>query len=214
MLDFRREDEIIQPRVHERTLVFLPGWSKSARSNLKIFKKFPILENTKIRIVQAPHRKSKSGIFQSSWFLIDPKNFNSLVPTLNEISKLINEILEEEYEICPNLFLGGFSQGGATALYTGLVTSTLPLLGIICLSCFIPPVSFKSARRNIPIFIYHGEKDEVLSENITQNSINSKLNPVFNFVYITEPYLKHNYSLKEFLLLKNWMHKCTKTEKL
>ena len=58
MLDFRKEDIIIQPKVHKNTIVFLPGWSRSARVDLNIFRTVPLLKNTRIRIIQSPHRRA------------------------------------------------------------------------------------------------------------------------------------------------------------
>ena len=76
----------------------------------------------------------------------------------------IEEILIDEYRLCPNLYLGGFSQGGAAALLTGLNISTVPLKGIIALSTF--PIMYPvKERMKIPVFIYHGEADEILEAN-------------------------------------------------
>jgi predicted esterase len=46
------------------------------------------------------------------------------MPELNEISRLFDEILQEEFEMCENLFLAGFSQGGVTSIYTGPGSTT------------------------------------------------------------------------------------------
>src|SRR5574343_146072 len=140
MLVFKKEDIIIQPKVHKFTMVFMPGWSRSAKMDQNVLTTVPFLENTRIRIVQPPHRKALrySDRTFPSWFIIDPELWETLMPGLNEISRLIDEILHEEYELCKNLFIAGFSQGGVTSLYTGLFTTKLPILGIIALSCFIP----------------------------------------------------------------------------
>ena len=57
MLEFRKDDIIIQPKIHKNTIVFLPGWTRSARVDMNIFRTVPLLKNTRIRIVQPPHRQ-------------------------------------------------------------------------------------------------------------------------------------------------------------
>ena len=147
-----------------------------------------------------------------AWFF-HPETPGGYLTGLNEISYLIEEILEEEYELCQNLFLGGFSQGGVTSLYTGLVTSTVPLLGIICLSIFVPFGRFKEQYKNLPLFLYHGDKDEILDQK-SNEIIAKKFLKKFNYVYIKEKGLGHTYSWAEFIELKKWMAGCLKNEKL
>ena len=135
------------------------------------------------------------------------------MPDLNEISRLIDEILQEEYEMCNQLFFGGFSQGGTTAIYTGLITSKVPFLGIFVLSSYIPYASFKIERAHIPIFIYHGLKDEIVYPRVSENMVSLFLDK-FNFSYQTDSCLGHTYSWKEFLALKKWMENCLKVENI
>ena len=215
MLDFRKEDVVIQPKVHKHTLVFLPGWSRSALLDFNIFKTVPFLKNTRIRIVQAPHRRifDNRDAALPSWFMVDMEIPNAIMPGLNETSKLIEDILQEEYEMCQQLFLGGFSQGGVTALYTGLVTSKIPLLGIFALSCFVPLANYKENRKHIPLFVFHGERDEIVNQKVTESMIMALLEK-FNLTYNTDSCLGHTYSWKEFIQLKKWMESCLRSEKL
>lgn len=215
MLEFKKEDMVIQPKIHKNTLVFLPGWSRSALVDYNIFRNVPFLKNTRIRIVQSPHREIIKGSNRTlpSWFMLDISIPGSLMPGLNETSRMIDEILQEEYEICNKVFLGGFSQGGVTALYTGLVMSTVPVVGVFALSCFIPMAKFKESRKKIPLFIFHGEKDEIVDQKNTLNMISKAFNG-FNLTYKTDDKLGHTYSWKEFIELKTWMTACLSIEKL
>lgn len=215
MLNFKRDDIIIQPKIHQFSVIFLPGWSRSAKLDLNVLKTVPFLENTRIRIIQAPHRPISRVTNRSlpSWFMIDPEIRESLIPGLNEISKLIDEILQDEYELCKQIFLMGFSQGGVTALYTGLITTKVPLLGVVALSCFIPPVNWRKEKMSVPVFVYHGEKDEIVDRKINFELMKSGLNG-FNLTYMTDKDLGHTYSWKEFLELKEWMKNVIKREKI
>lgn len=214
MLQFKKEDIIIHPKVHKYTLVFLPGWSRSAKKDLNVFKTVPFIENMKIIILQPPHRQVLATTRSlPSWFMIDLDIPSTLIAGLNETSRLVDEILQEEYDLCPNIFLGGFSQGGVTALYTGLVTSKIPLCGIFALSCFIPPAKWKEDRKKIPLFIYHGNRDEIVPYNNTR-PVAEVVFKDFNFTFENDPGLGHTYSWKEFIVLKKWMKKCLYYEKL
>lgn len=81
----------------------------------------------------------------------------------------IAELIEQEHlrGIPRNrIILGGFSQGGALALYTGLRYSHA-LAGIIALSTYLPLAKKLSeqanpAQEHIPIFIAHGTQDPVV----------------------------------------------------
>jgi len=64
------------------------------------------------------------------------------------------------------IVLGGFSQGGAMALYAGL-RHPLRLAALIALSAYvIDPMSLEaeaaSANRDVPIFMAHGDADDVV----------------------------------------------------
>jgi len=75
--------------------------------------------------------------------------------------------VKTKYGINPKrIILGGFSQGGALALHTGLRYSQ-QLAGIIGLSCWLPlskeyPDAFNTANKDIPILQCHGDVDPIL----------------------------------------------------
>ena len=82
-----------------------------------------------------------------------------------EIEKLI--AFEKQRGIAAkNIFLAGFSQGGAVVLHTGLRHKER-LGGILALSTYLPlPQTLKAeaqtAARQTPIFMAHGESDPVI----------------------------------------------------
>ncbi len=68
---------------------------------------------------------------------------------------------------CANIFLAGFSQGGAVA-YTTALTHPEPLAGLVALSTYLPSADLvareaNAANRAIPIFAAHGTDDDVVS---------------------------------------------------
>ena len=104
-----------------------------------------------------------------AWFdlrSLDP-NGEEDEPGINKSRDTIESIIEAELKsgIPENrVMLGGFSQGGALALYTGL-TSRFKLGGIVALSCWLPlHKKFPSMMKNPEICILqcHGDCDPVV----------------------------------------------------
>jgi phospholipase/carboxylesterase len=72
------------------------------------------------------------------------------------------------------IVLAGFSQGGAIALFTALCHAK-PLAGVIALSTYLPLASqladeAQSVNAKLPIFMAHGDSDEVVPINFARNS--------------------------------------------
>lgn len=98
------------------------------------------------------------------------------------------------------IILGGFSQGGALALYTGL-TYPEALSGIIGLSCWLPlHKSFPDAKKtndSVPIFQCHGEVDPVVPINYGQLSHSQLKSFMTNAQFTSYPRLSHSSSSEE-----------------
>lgn len=85
------------------------------------------------------------------------------------------------------IFLGGFSQGAASALYAGLREKE-PIAGIIALSGYLPLAGslfaeITAAGRQTPVFMAHGLFDSVISPLTAQRSaqVIKELNPAFRW---------------------------------
>ncbi len=79
----------------------------------------------------------------------------------------IIETLEKQGFASEQIFLAGFSQGGAVALAAGL-RYPRKLAGLIALSCYLPlgettAAQAASANQKLPIFIGHGTFDQVVA---------------------------------------------------
>jgi len=75
------------------------------------------------------------------------------------------------------IVLGGFSQGGALALYHGLQTTTM-LGGIVAFSCYLPVADtvlnhLHAANKNTPLLMAHGTKDNVVPYAWGERSANT-----------------------------------------
>lgn len=90
---------------------------------------------------------------------------------------LIEELVAREVEqgiTQGNIYLAGFSQGGAVVLHTAL-RQTVPLGGVLALSTYLPLADSatgeaQAATRNTPIFMAHGRSDPVIPCALGQGS--------------------------------------------
>lgn len=108
------------------------------------------------------------------------------------------------------IIVGGFSQGGALALHTGL-TTTHALGGIVGLSCWLPlHKSFPDARKTadtVPIFQCHGVIDPVVPYKFGQLSHYSLKTFMKNAQFNSYPRLSHSSSPDEMNDLKAFIEK-------
>lgn len=112
------------------------------------------------------------GMEMPAWYDIKTLDFNSRahLPDLEDSIVAVHALIADEQSkqgIAPeNIFIMGFSQGGAMALEVGLHYSQ-KLAGIISLSAYAPrsEKSFENlspANSKIPIFQAHGKQDGVV----------------------------------------------------
>lgn len=91
---------------------------------------------------------------------------------MHESRTLINGLIESEMDLgIPNtrIILGGFSQGAAMTLLTGL-SSPIKLGGLVALSGYLPLLpkftEYSShANKQTPLFMGHGDADQVVRYN-------------------------------------------------
>lgn len=110
--------------------------------------------------------------------------------------------------IAKHIFLAGFSQGGAMALYTGLRQSHT-LAGIIALSCYLPLIEtlaseISCANALVPIFWAHGTDDPVIP---IQYAVNTKEVALTTGCHIEwhEYRIEHSVCQQEIVDIGNWL---------
>lgn len=120
-----------------------------------------------------------SGYIMRSWYDIAATDIGSKQDAAGvrasqlEIEKLIAQ--EKARGILPaNIFLAGFSQGGAIALHTGLCHAER-LGGILALSTYLPLADTlkdeaSSAAKYTPIFMAHGRSDPIVPYTLGRSS--------------------------------------------
>lgn len=160
---------------HTGTVIFLHGLGDSGHGWAPVMK---MIASPHIKYI-CPHAGTmpvtlNGGFPSPSWFDLlglskeAKEDEKGIVAAADLVKSLINA--EIDAGIPSNrIILGGFSQGGALALYTGL-TFNKPLGGILALSCYFPlrskfPEALDSANANVPVFQAHGDCDTVLRYN-------------------------------------------------
>ncbi len=112
------------------------------------------------------------GVPMRAWYDIHGLDFGSREDEagLRAAAQSIERLIQREIDrgiSSERIFLCGFSQGGALALYTGLRYARC-LAGILALSAYLPVAEQCAAQasavnRHTPIFMAHGDQDRVVS---------------------------------------------------
>lgn len=107
-----------------------------------------------------------------------------------------------------NIFLAGFSQGGAIALHTGL-RHPARLGGIIALSTYLPLADTLSqevslSAKNTPIFFAHGRTDPVIPCSLGKISAD-KLQQLGHQVDWHEYAMPHSVCMEEVKDIEKWL---------
>jgi phospholipase/carboxylesterase len=107
-----------------------------------------------------------------------------------------------------NIFLAGFSQGGAVALYTGLRHREV-LGGILALSSYLPLAGTTSAEasglaRNTPIFMAHGRDDPVIPYGLGKASAEELVQRGYTLAW-HEYAMPHSVCPEELRDIEQWL---------
>ncbi|XP_046858392.1 acyl-protein thioesterase 1-like [Xenia sp. Carnegie-2017] len=208
---------IVKPSAqHTATVIFLhglgdtgEGWSVGFENIKEPHIKY-IFPNAPVAPVTL-----NGGLKMPSWFdlySLSPNGKEDEAGIKKAASELKDLIKEEEKKVPANrIVVGGFSQGGALALYTSL-TCGKHIGGILALSTWLPMnKSFpQSAKLNsiTPIFQCHGQADPVVPFQFGKMSADLIQSlPNTNFEFNSYPGLGHSSSLQEMKDIKVWLKK-------
>ena len=138
--------------------------------------KMNLNKDTRFIFVCGPMRKITS--YNSSmrgWYDSQGENFGEDrdLEGIQETAAMIGKLIEQENERgvpTENIFIIGFSQGGAATYFTGL-RYPKKLAGVIALCTYLPFVSSTAAQRSsanqdTPVFIAHGSQDKLIPPHI------------------------------------------------
>jgi len=131
---------------------------------------------------------------------------------IKEAAKSVHGMINNEIRAgipADRIILGGFSQGGALALYAAL-TYPEKLAGVIGLSCWLPlHGSFPAAKicpDTVPVLLCHGDSDPIVSYKFGQLSHSILKNLLKTTQLKTYRGLAHQSSPQEISDMKDFIH--------
>lgn len=152
-----------------------------------------------------------NGMAMPAWYditgvqLTDREDREGIVASQALITEVIETLCGEGFS-SKQIFLAGFSQGGAMALYTGLHYAK-PLAGIISLSAYLPLATELKARqaRDIPVFIGAGRFDPLVLPQWTQQTVEGLKAAGYNKLSCHDYPMEHAVCIDEIKDLSQWL---------
>ncbi len=137
--------------------------------------------------------------------LTDREDSEGIKQSEEMIRKVMDSQLAEGFS-SEQIFLAGFSQGGAMALYTGLHTP-MPLAGIIALSAYLPCAAACKVvlHPSTPMFIAGGLYDQLVLPTWTKQCVDSLCYQGFQQIAWHEYPMEHNICAEEVRDLAGWL---------
>ncbi|OCH94523.1 Phospholipase/carboxylesterase [Obba rivulosa] len=223
---------------HTATVIFVHGLGDSGhgwKPVADMFKRDPGLSHVKWVLPHAETMKvtANMGMEMPSWFDIYDFKPNTQVDesgmlrTAHRLNQLITNEIDSGIP-ANRIVLGGFSQGGAMAVLTGLSTER-KLGGVIVLSAWVPlKDKFKAMASDhckfVPIFWGHGKDDPLIKFEYGVNSVEylkSALGiPIVapdapekgGISFHSYDGVEHSTSTQELGDLKNWLKRVVPTQ--
>ncbi len=157
------------------SVIWLQGLGASGHEFANVVPELHLDANLSLRFIfpHAPERAVtiNQGYRMPAWYDITGFDLSSREDEvgLGQSELQIHDLIQREVNRgidTENIILAGFSQGGATALFSGL-RAAYPLKGLIVLSAYCPVVHTVTSTRSpanakTPIFVGHGRMDDVV----------------------------------------------------
>lgn len=154
-----------------------------------------------------------SGFPMPSWFDLYSLDINGKEDEagIKKASALVHKMIQDEIKggiEAKRIILGGFSQGGALALYSAL-TFPEQLAGVMALSCWLPlHASFPANRRTpdtLPVLQCHGDSDPIVPFRVGQLSATAIKGFMKASSFISYRGLSHSSSDQELADMKKFV---------
>ncbi|KGP62475.1 carboxylesterase [Legionella norrlandica] len=153
------------------------------------------------------------GMVMPAWYdihgleLVDKEDKEGIEQSELLIRKIIDAQLNYGFKL-HQIFLAGFSQGGAMALHTALHMSGR-LGGIIALSAYLPLAKYNKPQmdKSTPIFMGAGQFDPLVLPKWTQQSKDWLLTKGYTEVSLYQYPMEHSICFEEIKDLSLWLNK-------
>ncbi|XP_044013432.1 acyl-protein thioesterase 1-like [Aphidius gifuensis] len=199
---------------HTATLIFLHGLAETGKNWIEALKKIQ-LPNVKIICPTGPTIPItwKQGTPMTAWF--DVLGMKTGAPEdedgIKSSSKIVHKVIEDEIKSgtpSNRIIVGGFSQGGALAIYSA-ITFSQQLGGVFSLSSWLAlhqqfPENVVG-NKTTPFLLCHGDKDPIIPHLWGQMAITLLKKTMTNVEFKTYAGLDHRASDEEFLDVKRFI---------
>eukprot|EP00096_Caligus_rogercresseyi_P014285 TRINITY_DN6786_c0_g1_i1.p1 TRINITY_DN6786_c0_g1~~TRINITY_DN6786_c0_g1_i1.p1 ORF type:complete len:221 (+),score=47.45 TRINITY_DN6786_c0_g1_i1:37-699(+) len=152
------------------------------------------------------------GLSMPAWYdIFDLDGIREDLEGLDASSVNLGALIAEEAKEVPRdrILLGGFSQGGALALYHLLKDPGTPLAGGIALSTYLPGDTTSYGPAETPLLQVHGEADEIVTFDRGMASSKILTGLFANYRFKGYPNMGHEGTLEEMDLVKDFIHEMT-----
>lgn len=201
---------------HRASIIWLHGLGADGGDFVPIVPELGV-DELGIRFV-FPHAPKRAvtingGMVMPAWYDITSIDLDRHVATedLNEAQQQLEAWIDHERRLgipSDKILIAGFSQGGAVALYAGLVHPE-PLAGIVALSTYHPDperiARGHEANRSTAIFMAHGSYDPVVPLALAEGSAELLKQAGYGVNWQTYA-MPHSVSPEEIDDLSAWLH--------
>lgn len=194
-------------------VIWMHGLGSNAQDMMGVASAFPDDLPISHVFLDAPIRPVtiNNNMPMRAWFnilgvkLTDREDQEGIIESADSIKNIIDKQVAKGFNTT-QIFLAGFSQGGAMSLFTGL-TSEQKLGGIISLSAYLPIISVikKPNHPSTPIFIGLGEHDQIVLPEWTNASYSWLVQNNFSNINIHKYAMEHSICIEEIRDLYNWL---------
>ncbi|MDF1645882.1 MAG: carboxylesterase [Legionellaceae bacterium] len=196
----------------EACMIWMHGLGASADDMAGLAKQLPLNVPVRHVALNAPIRPVtlNQGMPMPAWYditgvsLTDREDKVGIVASEQKILQIIEAQIADGFAP-QNIFLAGFSQGGAMALLTALRTD-IALGGVISLSAYLPLASECHAKlpKKTPIFIGSGQFDPMVLPAWTAKSVTWLREAGFHALTVREYPMEHSVCIEEVQEIAVW----------
>lgn len=201
------------PEGAKHCVIWMHGLGSDADNMMTLASELPLTTPVRHVCLDAPVRPItfNNRMPMRAWYDIvgfkaeDRDDKEGILQSTDAIHQVIEMQLAEGFS-ASQIFLAGFSQGGAMALVAGL-NAKHAVGGIISLSAYLPLASSIQSNldRNTPIFIGSGLYDPVVLPSWTASSVQWLQAHGFNQVDVHHYPMEHTVCFEEVNEIANWL---------
>ncbi len=193
-------------------IIWMHGLGASAEDMAGLAKQLPIDVPVRHVALNAPVRPVtlNQGMPMPAWYDITGMSFTDredqvgIAASEQTILKVIDEQIADGF-LPETIFLAGFSQGGAMALFTAVQTD-IALGGVIVLSAYMPLAAACQPKldKKTPMFIASGRLDQVVLPAWTTQSVTWLKEQGFHALTVRDYPMEHSVCIEEVQEMAVW----------